>query len=167
MQNINCVIEELRQTCLVLQMRGAARAATNFANDLLRPADLNVAQLALLASVNGHPDKTLSALSDVLSIDESTLTRNLVVLERRALVRSEGGRGRGGKQVYLTAEGVSTLERGLKVWREMNERIVAEMSPEEIEAGRRFLGALRAAAERAFGPQAANPPAGARMDAAE
>lgn len=164
MQDIKSVIEGLRQTCLVLGVREAARVVTNFTNDQLRPVDLNVAQLGLMSVYSMHPDKNMSAIAEILMLDESTLTRNLLVLERRGLVQSVGGRGRGGKQVMLTPEGMALLESGLKIWGDVNHKLAARLSKRDVEAGRQFLGALIDAADRT---ETAKPATRTRKVAAE
>ncbi|MEZ5938498.1 MAG: MarR family winged helix-turn-helix transcriptional regulator [Hyphomonadaceae bacterium] len=153
MQHLFDEMELLRAICLGTNTRCASRTVSNYANALLRPLDLNVAQMTLLAVIAMRPEKTIAAMSENLMLSESTLTRNLTVLERRGLVRSEGGRGRRGKQVELTEEGVDLLERGVEVWRQFNDTLAAEIEPVLLENGRRFLTAVTDAAER-LGAQA-------------
>lgn len=134
--------------CFAYASRRTARAVTNFFNARMAPLDLNVAQFGLLAAVAKMPGSTLRAVGEAMLIEESTMARNLGVLERRGLVESEGGRGRGGKSVRLTREGRSLHAKAEKVWKETNRLLAAQLGPRATEAGRTFLKDLGQAAER-------------------
>jgi DNA-binding MarR family transcriptional regulator len=134
--------------CLAYTSRRAARAVTNVFNARMAPLELNVAQFGLLAAVAKMPGSTLSAIGEAMLLDESTMARNFTVLERRGLVDAEGGRGRGGKQVGLTAEGKALFVEAVRVWKKTNQKLAAEMNADEVVAGRAFLRALGAASER-------------------
>jgi len=134
--------------CLAYASRRTARAVTNFFNQRLAPLDLNVAQFGLLAAVAKMPGSTLAAIGEAMLIDESTMARNLIVLERRDLVRAEGGRGRGGKQVSLTDEGRALQADAARIWRATNRSLATALGAREAEAGHEFLRGLAAASEK-------------------
>jgi len=134
--------------CLAYASRRTSRAVSNFFNAQMKPLDLNVAQFGLLATVARLPGRSLSAIGESMLLDESTLARNLAVLEKRGLIASEGGRGRGGKQVSLSAEGETLFVDAARIWKRANIRLAAEMPPDQVEAGRVFLKSLSDASER-------------------
>lgn len=142
-------IERIAENCLGAATRRAARAITNFHNSLLRPLELSSSQFVLLTEIARAPDQSLAAIAACLTLDESTLNRNLAVLERRGLLRKEGGFGRIGKRAILTADGRELVERAAPVWSWANDEIAAVLSPEELESGRRFLEAIERAADAA------------------
>lgn len=154
MQDYVSEFEALQADSVLLAPRRLARALTNYANTLLKPLDLNIAQVSLLAAVAIKPEKTLAAMSEALSLDSSTLTRNLVILEGRGLIRSEGGRGRGGKQVEITDKGVAALRETIGVWRGLETSLREGMSPEMLSVGQSFIGALTQRAEALNGADA-------------
>jgi DNA-binding MarR family transcriptional regulator len=86
--------EKLDFDCLAYASRRTARAVTNFFNERMAPLDLNVSQFGLIAAVAKMPGSTLSAIGEAMLIEDSTMARNLSVLERRGLVEAQGGRGR-------------------------------------------------------------------------
>ena len=110
--------------------------------------DLNVAQFGLLAAVAKMPGASLSAIGEAMLIEESAMARNFAVLERRGLVEAQGGRGRGGKQVSLTKEGVALHAKGSKIWLATNKMLAAELSPAKAAAGREFMRGLAETAEK-------------------
>lgn len=134
--------------CLAYASRRTSRAVSNFFNAQMKPLDLNVAQFGLLAAVARLPGRSLSAIGESMLLDESTLARNLAVLEKRGLIDSEGGRGRGGKQVGLSADGKALFAEAARIWKRTNIRLAAEMPPDQVEAGRAFLASLSEASER-------------------
>ena len=134
--------------CFAYTTRRTARAVTNVFNARMARLDLNVAQFGLLAAVANMPGSTLSGIGEVMLLDESTMARNLTVLERRGLVESTGGRGRGGKSVALTREGAALYEQGGKIWTQTNRELTAQISAKTAEAGRIFLNELSQASER-------------------
>ena len=134
--------------CLAYASRRTARAVSNYFNARLTHLDLNVAQFGLLAAVAKMPGSTLSAIGEAMLLEESTLARNFNVLERRGLIEAEGGRGRGGKQVTLTAEGSALFAEAGRIWKRTNQKLAAELEDHGVEAGRDFLKALGEASER-------------------
>ncbi len=155
MQDYVSEFEALHAESVLLAPRRLARALTNYANTLLKPQDLNIAQVSLLAAVAIKPEKTLAAMSEALSLDSSTLTRNLVILEGRGLIHSEGGRGRGGKQVEITDKGVAALRQTIDVWRGLEASLREGMEPELLAAGGAYIAALTQKAEALNGADAA------------
>jgi DNA-binding MarR family transcriptional regulator len=134
--------------CLAYATRRTGRAVTNVFNARLAHLDLTVSQFGLLAAVARMPGATLAAIGEAMLIDESTLARNFGVMERRGLIAAEGGRGRGGKHLTLTREGTQLLREAGAVWLATNRTLAAELGAEDAAAGRAFLRALGAAAER-------------------
>jgi DNA-binding MarR family transcriptional regulator len=134
--------------CLAYGTRRTGRAVTNLFNARLAHLDLNVAQFGLLAAVSKMPGATLAAIGEAMLLDESTLARNFAVMERRGLVAAEGGRGRSGKQLRLTKEGLSLAKAASIVWTRTNKHLAAEFSEGEVAAGRAFLKALGEASQR-------------------
>lgn len=145
--------------CLAYATRRTGRAVTNFFNAQLHHLDLNVAQFGLLAAVRKMPGSALAAIGESMLLDESTLARNFTVLERRGLIRAEGGRGRGGKQLHLTRAGEKLLGQALVIWLDTNKRLADKLGARQVAAGTAFLRALGQASERlkAEDEAAANP----------
>ena len=133
--------------CLAYTSRRTARAVTNVFNARMAPLELNVAQFGLLAAVARMPASTMSAIGEAMLLDQSTMARNLTVLERRGLVEAQGGRGRGGKQVSLTAEGQALYAEAVRVWKRTNQKLAADLGEDEAGAGRNFLKRLADVAE--------------------
>jgi DNA-binding MarR family transcriptional regulator len=148
MHNSMATSDFLDFSCLAYASRRTARAVTNLFNARMAHLELNVAQFGLLAAVAKMPGSTLSAIGEAMLLDDSTMARNLTVLERRGLIEAEGGRGRGGKQVRLTREGERLFGEAARIWKRTNQKLAAELQSDELAAGRTFLRGLGEASER-------------------
>ncbi len=148
MQNSMWRSDFLDFNCLAYSSRRAARAVTNVFNARMAVLELNVAQFGLLAALAKMPGSTLSAIGEAMLLDESTMARNLAVLERRGLATAQGGRGRGGKHVSLTPEGEALYADAARIWRRINQKLAAELGEQDAEVGRAFLRRLGDVSER-------------------
>src|SRR3984893_15752319 len=93
--------------CAGWNARLAARRITAFLNRRMQDSGLSLAQFSLMAQIAAARDDTLSELAQRIGLDQSTLSRNLQVLEAAALVeiaagekdaRRRGGGARGGDE---------------------------------------------------------------------
>lgn len=127
--------------CLVLNTVMAARALTRRYDKVLRPFEISVVQFTVLMTVQNSPRMSVNSMAARISMDRTTLLRNLEPLSRRGLVvagRPEKGNVR---HYELTGKGAALLEDILPLWRESQvelRALVADTSPED------FLGGLRA-----------------------
>ena len=95
----------------------------------LRPLGLSVPQMEVLSALTlfAEPVKP-SALADVLSMERSTISRNLAVMQDRGWVKpgdvSATGRS---MTVVITDEGASKLESAEAAWTDAQASLVAAM----------------------------------------
>jgi DNA-binding transcriptional ArsR family regulator len=85
--------------CAVLNLRKASRFITGLYDEYIRPSGLRATQLTLLMALHQAGPVTITALSEILLMDRTTLTRDLKPLERQGLV-SRDRRGRPQETVY-------------------------------------------------------------------
>ena len=115
----------VRDQCLCLATRQAARALSRRYDEALRPAGLTSGQFSLLMSLSRPLPPTLGSVATLLAMDRTTLTANLKPLERRGLVESRADPDdRRGRRLALTAAGRETLCAALPLW----EQTQAEVS---------------------------------------
>ncbi len=143
-------LDDIGSVCFGLGTRMAARAVTRAYNDRLRPLNLQVTQLALLVSVQRADDAPIAALAERLDIEPSALLRNLKILEGRGLVASDGGPGRRGRRLSLTAAGFELLAQAAPVW-EQAQADMANVIGEDFQQVRAALGRIEMAALRLEG----------------
>jgi DNA-binding MarR family transcriptional regulator len=99
----------------------AARVVTRLYDEILRPIGLRATQLAVLVAVSREDVVSITALAKFMSMDRSTLTRNLAPLEREALIRVGNESWRRSRSVEITQKGRSRLREALPFWEKAQE----------------------------------------------
>ncbi|MGH9614735.1 MAG: MarR family winged helix-turn-helix transcriptional regulator [Bryobacteraceae bacterium] len=132
----------VRDCCLCLHVRRAARALARRFDDALRPLGLTNGQFSLLMSLNRPQPPGMAAVASLLAMDRTTLTAALKPLERRGLVKVKTDRAdRRSHLITLTPKGRNLLARAVPVW----ERTHQEMEGLLIDGDPdRFRNNLRA-----------------------
>jgi DNA-binding MarR family transcriptional regulator len=109
---------EVRDTCLCLHLRRAARAVARRFDAALRPLALTNGQFSLLMSLNRPDPASIGSVSALLAMDRTTLTANLKPLERRGLVEvMVDDTDKRTRRIALTSAGRALLVAACPVWR--------------------------------------------------
>jgi len=107
----------IRDRCLCLQLKRAARVVSRCFDDALRPLDLTNGQFSLLISLNRPEPARIGSVAALLGLDRTTLTAMLKPLARRGLVDvmidPEDGRSR---ILNLAQPGKSLLAAAVPIW---------------------------------------------------
>jgi DNA-binding MarR family transcriptional regulator len=109
--------KDLIEQCTCTRVRTAARLITRAYDNALRPAGLKASQLAVLAAVASSEVASIAALSKALSMDRTTLSRNMqpLVYEKLVTLVEDGG-GRS-KAARITKNGEARLQMAIPLWR--------------------------------------------------
>lgn len=102
--------------CACTRLRTAARVVSRAFDDALRPSGINGSQLAVLVAIDVTEATSISELSQRLSTDRTTLSRNLKLLEKSGLVELSDEGWKRSKTVRLTSVGQVTLEHAKTLW---------------------------------------------------
>ena len=133
----------VRDTCLCLHLRRAARALARRFDDALRPLGLTSGQYSMMMSLNRPQPPNIGSVASLLSMDRTTLTAALKPLQRRDLVTViVDDEDRRGRQLRLTPAGQALLARALPVWRRTHAKIDRLLLPDGAGRLRRDLQAL-------------------------
>ncbi|MFP2907434.1 MarR family winged helix-turn-helix transcriptional regulator [Pyxidicoccus sp. 3LFB2] len=116
-------------------------------DDALRPVGLRITQCSVLAHLNKHGDVRVRDLAAGLQLEETTLTRNVRLLEKEGLVATRAGEDRREKYLTLTRAGQETLAKAMPLWRAVQERLQERISPTTWDAAFRILPKIAAHAE--------------------
>jgi DNA-binding MarR family transcriptional regulator len=117
------VVSIAKLPCYCGTLRQATRALTNLYDERLQSAGIRVTQYTILQALEIAPNARIRDLEEVLAMDQTTLTRNLALLQRRELVDVAGRPSGREKSWGLTARGKSTLAAARPLW----ERAQAEV----------------------------------------
>ena len=125
--------------CVCNVLRMATRAVTQLYDDALRPSGLRASQFSVLATLAGRGEANLKELEEALAIDQTTLTRNLGVLERDGLLeRAPHPDGRV-KVMRLTPKGRRTLGVARPLWARAQGTVLRELGTAGWADARRRL----------------------------
>jgi len=102
--------------CVCGNLRMATRAVTRLYDEQLQPCGLRASQLSVLWATSALGPATVQSVARTISMDQSTLIRNLRLLERDALVSISAGADRRERIVKITASGRRRFERAMPLW---------------------------------------------------
>jgi DNA-binding MarR family transcriptional regulator len=131
--------------CTCLRARRAARSLSKAYDELLRPLGLEVPQLGVLAAVAhfGEGGAQIVGLADALGLDRTTLTRNLVPLEKAGLIRvARSPTDARARIVLLTRAGERAIEEAFPLWQAAQQRVHDTFGKARTEAIRGDLSDL-------------------------
>ncbi len=118
------IANQVPAACMGLHIRRASRIVTQAYDAALRPIGLEINQLTLLVAVHLFETVPITQLAQELFADQTTVTRNVKLLEKRGWVAINPGEDRRIKLVSLTVEGQAILEQALPVWKQVQAELM-------------------------------------------
>jgi DNA-binding MarR family transcriptional regulator len=135
-------------TCACYNLRRTSRAVTQVFDAHFDAIGLKTTQFTVLAALSyeseGRP--TVSHLASALVLEQSSLSRNLAVLERQGLLVLEPGEDKRERIVTLTRAGRAMLTRGYPVWKAAQAAVAGALGPSDFDAQLRSLRRMARAA---------------------
>jgi len=138
-----------KNDCLCRIVRQAARSLTNAYDKALAPSGLRVTQFTLLSVVANKSVASVTQLSEILGLDQTTTTRNLSLLEDSGLLVRVPHHDPRVKLVKLTSKGKQKRQAALECWQEVQEHITSSLSEQEWKAFRDVLQKIETLASSA------------------
>lgn len=132
----------VRDTCLCMHVRRAARALARRYDEALKPMGLTNGQFSILMALNRPGSAGMADVAELLALDRTTLTANLKPLERRGLLVASSGSDRRSRWLSLTDAGRASLLAALPAWEAAQREVEAELTDLKPEALRTGLRAL-------------------------
>jgi DNA-binding MarR family transcriptional regulator len=134
---------QVRDHCLCLHVRRAARALARRYDEALRPSGLTNGQFSLLMSLNRPAPPAMGDVASLLAMDRTTLTANLKPLQRRGLVEVMADRAdKRSRRLALTEAGRTVLAAAVPIWKRAqteNESLVPDIDPDRVRGVLRAL----------------------------
>jgi DNA-binding MarR family transcriptional regulator len=132
---------EVREECLCTKLRMASRAITQRYDDAIADCGIRSTQFTVLIALAQAPLFPLSKLADVLVMDRTTLTRNLMPLVREGLVEERPAEDKRVRAFALSGDGKQMLARALPGWRKAQAGMKRALSAEDRTNLNRILEA--------------------------
>ncbi len=121
---------ETTANCTCLNLRKASRAVTQFYDEAFKPVGLRATQFSLLALVANRGPAGMKELAKLLVMDRTTLTRNLRPLIDQGFLEVIECDDRRQRPIAITSRGLNRLAQALPLWREAQNRVVANLGRE-------------------------------------
>src|SRR5258705_1508252 len=137
--------------CVCNTLRMVTRVVTQLYDDCLRPSGLRVTQFSILAMIARLDEANLKQLEEELAIDQTTLTRSLVLLERDGVIERASHPDGRIKAMRLTVKGRRTLEVARPLWAQAQGKVLRELGTKAWADAQRRLTRLHPVAVKKRG----------------
>lgn len=116
--------------CVCATLRQSSRALTQLYDAALRPVGLTAMQFQLLLTLQKAGPVTVKALAVALTIDQTTLTRSLALLEKNKWIVAHPQPDRRLRAFALSRSGTALLERALPHWTRVQQEVLRHLDSE-------------------------------------
>jgi DNA-binding MarR family transcriptional regulator len=113
--------------CTSQNLRKASRTAARLYDQALQPLGLKTTQFTLLAKIQGAGEIAQNELANNVGLDKTTMSRNLRLLEKDALVRIAEAEDRRIRLLSLSRKGERLVEKAKPLWRAAQSSFVDEL----------------------------------------
>jgi DNA-binding MarR family transcriptional regulator len=114
-------------SCAAFNFRRTARAVTRLYDLGLQPCGLRATQFAILTAVAKFQPVAISRIGEILVLDQTTLTRNLRLLQKQGLLDISPRSIRRQRFLTLTDKAAKALEIAVPLWRKVQADFLAAM----------------------------------------
>ena len=116
--------------CASFNFRRTARAVTQLYDAALQESGMRSTQFAILVGIAKKQPVSISALAEVLTIDQTTLTRSLRLLKKERFITISERSTMRQRFLAVTPNGERALARCLPLWRKAHKEFVATIGAE-------------------------------------
>ncbi len=129
--------------CLCAMIRKVDRIVTRNYEKHLKPCGLKVTQLSMLSKIARNPLVTASELAESLRMDQTTVSRNLLVLEKSGYVRlEEESTDHRIKRIQIADCGLAKIEEAKPLWEKAQQEMELILGRENIDEMLKIFGTL-------------------------
>lgn len=125
------------EQCTGLRVRQVSRLLTRIYDECLRPVGIHETQFTVLVAVamSGEDGAMMGALAGKLVMDRTTLTRNIMPLEKAGYLRvARSATDARARVILLTRSGERLIESAYPLWEEAQRKIRRTLGEERFEA---------------------------------
>lgn len=133
-RKVNSAAKQISEQCLGRQARCVGRQLAAIYDESLRPLGLTGSQLTLLVAIALHDNIAPGELSNALSIEKSTLSRNLSRMQASGIIAIETGANNRSQQLHVTPQGSDLLLKALPLWKQAQKKTKQVLGDEGVAA---------------------------------
>ena len=116
--------------CLCYEFRKTARFVINYCDSALQDVGLKSNQFLILAAVGYMKSTNFKTLAEFVGIDQSTLARNVVTVEKQNFVKVKPGKNKREKLISLSRKGRNKLHKAFPHWKKAQTGILDVLGKE-------------------------------------
>ena len=125
----------LNLPCLCALLRKAGRVVTKEFDGYLKGSGLRITQYSMLMNIRFNPGITVSQLSELLRMDQTTVTRNVKILEKlETIAIDQDHLDHRIKRISVTDHGKSVLRRTRSSWEKAQHNMTQTLGIEQTKA---------------------------------
>lgn len=128
--------------CVLTNARKAARSVSRYYDQMARQTGFTSGQFSVLVTVREHDGLTTAELAERLSMERTTLVRNVALLEKKGLLLTRPAKDARGKEFSITGQGNAMVESALPLWREAQGHVRELLGEEDFLTAVRLLKRL-------------------------
>ena len=102
--------------CFCLASRQAARKITRLYDSYMQESGVRVTQFTILSQLMLRGEMSIGKLAGILSMERTTLTRNLGPLEQQKWISIKPGEDPRSRMISITGQGRSVVRRSFPFW---------------------------------------------------
>lgn len=118
--------------CLCKIVRRAARGLTNHYDHALSSIGLKVTQYSILSSIDYAQQISVGELAEMMSLDQTTTTRNIKLLEEAGLVERMAHSDSRVKPLRLTQAGRKKLLHARVIWQGVQSDLISRVGAQRL-----------------------------------
>jgi DNA-binding MarR family transcriptional regulator len=137
------LVDDVVSRCSAVRTLRTARALTRHYDEALRPVGLTITQFTLLITVAKAEPESISQIGELLSMDRTSVSRNLKLLEKAGLIRRGNESAARKRPVELTKVGRERLSDAYTHWAKAQDLVESKFTQGKFEQAMSSLRALR------------------------
>ena len=147
-QEASRIAQTIAAECVGARIRILNRMMTRIYDDMIRSHGLKLSQMNILTVVTLRGPIQPAQVGRILSIEKSTLSRNVRLMEANGWIESLPGAGGNTHMLRVTRKGRRLLTKATPDWRRAQKRVTSLLGGRTTAALRRAVDRVREAESR-------------------
>jgi DNA-binding MarR family transcriptional regulator len=120
--------------CTCYRLRQAARLVSRTYDQFLAPCGISIGQFGMLVTLTAMEGESISKLAETLQMERTTLTRNLLPLQKLGYVAIEPGPDKRARALRLTETGKAALVAAQPLWQVAQRSLEHQLGKAEVKS---------------------------------
>ena len=139
------IAHQVAAECIGVRVRMLNRIVTRVYDDLLRPHGIRFSQMNILTVISLHGPIQPAEIAKVLSLEKSTLSRNVRLMEDNGWILSSPADSGNGQLLQLSSQGRALYRKAAVAWGQAQDHLSQLLGNRATTAIRQAADSLNAA----------------------